>query len=1060
MSGLSFEQLVAQGHERRRAGDKSGSLAAFEAAHQANSSHLGAQVEIVNGLRELGRFDEASTAARLAIELHPNAPLPRIALALVKRAAKDRAAALAAFEAAIAIAPDHPGAHLEMATELRALGQAERADTVIEDIGQRRPDVAGVQAALGMLRRRRGDRRGSLAAFMAAASIDPNFIGAHLEMANDLRELGEFENAEGLLRELISRHPKNAAAWVAIGLIARRRADHEAALAAFSSAAAIEPANVATQLERGNELRALKRFAEAEALLAELAKSHPKLIGPLLALAELKRRQGDREASLTICRSAAALDASNVQVTIEIANDLRELKQYAEAEIVLEQARERHPGDARVLAALGQLKRRQGNRPDALAMFEAAAAASPDNFHLQLECANDLRDLGRFAEAEVILRRVILERPNEAMPLVAAAHLQRRRGDRPAALETLYAASTKDPASLPLQIEIVQSLIELGEMEKASQSLSDLLACHPDDSRVAMQQVQLLRRQERRSDALVFLESLQRRGPARASYLVEMAADQLALGHPDQAIILNQQALTLEPDNLPALLQAYQFAAIADHWEEAAEICGKAIRLHPGASAPRINAARAAFELGRRDEAFAMIREARERLGALPEIAMREAELLRLMRDWRAVREVVAREDRGEAGAGFPLLVHLVQVEINTGNYEQAKASLNVMTPSTLAERASHAHLAGLLAEARFQYSAAAAHYRSAIGYNPVDPNLHLDFARLSLITLDLAACQQALKSFTSLTQSSALRRGLSPKLRQNFVGQLHDEFRLDPEALARLLELHSLSDERRLPLLRELVRDYPDYTAGSLLAIAMLRKTGVFDSPLHRHSPAIPRQIVQYWDDAPPSDIANLMATWRHHNPTYEWRCFNDDAAETFLEMHYPLRVARAYRAASQPAQKADLFRLAWLAKNGGIYADADDACAAPIERLLPAGASLVVYQENYGSIANNFMAVVADHPIILAALDLAVEAMLRGDHDMVWLSTGPGLMTRAFANHWATSDDSSWLRSVSVMTLGEIQRIVAVHCHARYKTTERSWSKASFIRTSRRAARSKANS
>jgi mannosyltransferase OCH1-like enzyme len=135
------------------------------------------------------------------------------------------------------------------------------------------------------------------------------------------------------------------------------------------------------------------------------------------------------------------------------------------------------------------------------------------------------------------------------------------------------------------------------------------------------------------------------------------------------------------------------------------------------------------------------------------------------------------------------------------------------------------------------------------------------------------------------MTQSSALRRGLSPKLRQNFVGQLLDEFRLDPEALAQLLELRSLSDERQLPLLRELVRGYPDYTAGSLLAIAMSRKTGVFDSPLHPLGSAIPRHIVQYWDDAPPSDIPNLTATWQHHNPAYEWRCFNDDAAEAFLD-------------------------------------------------------------------------------------------------------------------------------------------------------------------------------
>ena len=105
-------------------------------------------------------------------------------------------AALAAFEMAISLAPDHPGAHIELVTELRRLGQNEQADIVLEDIGRRRPDNAGIQAAIGMMKRRKGDRRASLAFFRSAASIDPNFIGAHLEMANDLRELKEFDSAE------------------------------------------------------------------------------------------------------------------------------------------------------------------------------------------------------------------------------------------------------------------------------------------------------------------------------------------------------------------------------------------------------------------------------------------------------------------------------------------------------------------------------------------------------------------------------------------------------------------------------------------------------------------------------------------------------------------------------------------------------------------------------------------------------------------------------------------------------------------------------------------------
>ena len=182
--------------------------------------------------------------------------------------------------------------------------------------------------------------------------------------------------------------------------------------------------------------------------------------------------------------------------------------------------------------------------------------------------------------------------------------LQRRRGNRAAALAALRAAAAKDPTNINLQIEIVQELRDLGKIEEAFQIVGRLLAQRPDDPAIVIQQAQLFRRQNRQADLLAHLEILSQRISPRANLLVEMAVDHLALGHPDLAIALNNQALSLEPDNLPALLQAYYIAAMEDEWKNAADICEKTIRLHPGISAPRINAARAAFKLGHRKEAF------------------------------------------------------------------------------------------------------------------------------------------------------------------------------------------------------------------------------------------------------------------------------------------------------------------------------------------------------------------------------------------------------------------------------------------------------------------------
>jgi hypothetical protein len=86
--------------------------------------------------------------------------------------------------------------------------------------------------------------------------------------------------------------------------------------------------------------------------------------------------------------------------------------------------------------------------------------------------------------------------------------------------------------------------------------------------------------------------------------------------------------------------------------------------------------------------------------------------------------------------------------------------------------------------------------------------------------------------------------------------------------------------------------------------------------------------------------------------------------------------------------------------------------------------------------------------HPVIARALADAIAALNRGDSDSLWLSTGPGLITRAFALELAQSPlrPEAWLRGVCVLERFELLRAVAVHCFARYKTTRDHWKRAEF--------------
>lgn len=142
----------------------------------------------------------------------------------------------------------------------------------------------------------------------------------------------------------------------------------------------------------------------------------------------------------------------------------------------------------------------------------------------------------------------------------------------------------------------------------------------------------------------------------------------------------------------------------------------------------------------------------------------------------------------------------------------------------------------------------------------------------------------------------------------------------------------------------------------------------------------------------------------------------------------------------------KADVFRLAYLARAGGFYIDADDRCLAPLSAIDRGSADLLLYQEEYlGSTGNNFIGVRPGHPVIVSALEAAVTAVNRGNSDILWLSTGPGVLTRQVAAYLA-SDLEARLEKVLILRSHELESSVAVWALASYKHTQKHWSRTTF--------------
>lgn len=179
-----------------------------------------------------------------------------------------------------------------------------------------------------------------------------------------------------------------------------------------------------------------------------------------------------------------------------------------------------------------------------------------------------------------------------------------------------------------------------------------------------------------------------------------------------------------------------------------------------------------------------------------------------------------------------------------------------------------------------------------------------------------------------------------------------------------------------------------------------------------------IPRVIHQIYEDpaGPSESFLQLAETWKELNPTWEYRFWNKEAIENFLENNFPDFVPY-YKAYSFNVQRWDAIRYLILYKMGGLYVDMDYECIEPIEPLLLDSTCCIgmelghnkVYYNKSMIIGNAFIACVPGHSFFK---DI-INEMIHGSKYLhlskvmqVMESTGPMMITRIYEQYSDKND------------------------------------------------------
>jgi mannosyltransferase OCH1-like enzyme len=195
---------------------------------------------------------------------------------------------------------------------------------------------------------------------------------------------------------------------------------------------------------------------------------------------------------------------------------------------------------------------------------------------------------------------------------------------------------------------------------------------------------------------------------------------------------------------------------------------------------------------------------------------------------------------------------------------------------------------------------------------------------------------------------------------------------------------------------------------------------------------------LMQFWNapSAPP-DVEELMASWRT-DPQFVYHRYCSESAHAFVQDRFDRRTLAVLELCAVPAMQSDVFRLCWLFEHGGIYVDADQGNRGRNETFTDTTVRGHLFFRNpaRGIIVNGLMSFFGRHdPLVGALLERVSVTVDRRKGNSVWRATGPGVISKLFAQ---LGSDHPLFRNVRIHGVMDLVHAMKfVRCEYKSSTT-----------------------
>lgn len=543
-------------------------------AIKANPGLTAARLSLGTLLLDADRPQEAEAIFRELLIADPISfeGLDNLGLALA--AQRRYAAAVRAWQQALAIRPGSPDTVLSMATAMYKDGDGKASVAILVDLLKTHPEMKEAHLTLANIYAKQEQYVNAAGEYGIAVRLDPRDDIARLAWAKALSTSGAFQEATAPAEEYISRHPEDADGHLVLGSVYRILGEFAKAERELAITVAAEPGNAHAEYELGS---AYSRDGKLEKALSHLERAAA--LGPAdsateFAMAAVLRKLGDTKrasevAALMMKNKEAERQRTTDTVIGNQANAALSGGQPMQAAEVYRRLLADDPRNARteynLALALAAVKDVRGEREalEKAVEFDPKMAVALSELGLLDIEATDLLSARKHLEAALAID------PQLATAQGNLGLVYAMRGDQATAERLLRLAIEDDPKYVQAYLNLGLVLASRGQFAAATEPLIVALKLAPKDVRVRS----------------------------------AMGKVKARLGLGDEAVALFRGNVELAPGAVDAHLELA--IALADRYDLKGALAetDTALRLAPESVSANFNRGRILFDLGRVEEA-------------------------------------------------------------------------------------------------------------------------------------------------------------------------------------------------------------------------------------------------------------------------------------------------------------------------------------------------------------------------------------------------------------------------------------------------------------------------